>query len=37
MSHFLDRLNYFSNPKESFSEGFGGRSEEDHSAQTLLD
>ena len=23
MSHFLDRLNYFSNRKESFSDGFG--------------
>ncbi|MDH4294445.1 MAG: molybdopterin-dependent oxidoreductase, partial [Betaproteobacteria bacterium] len=23
MSHFLDRLNFFANPKESFAEGFG--------------
>ncbi len=29
MSHFLDRLNYFSNPKESFSDGFGVTSGED--------
>ena len=29
MSHFLDRLNYFSNPKESFSDGFGVTNGED--------
>lgn len=29
MSHFLDRLNYFSNPKESFSDGFGVSNGED--------
>ncbi len=29
MSHFLDRLSYFSNPKESFSDGFGVTNGED--------
>ena len=29
MSHFLDRLNYFSNPKESFSDGHGAVTGED--------
>jgi len=29
MSHFLDRLNYFANPKESFAEGFGVTTGED--------
>ena len=29
MSHFLDRLNYFSQPKESFSEGHGVTTGED--------
>ncbi|MGZ5172994.1 MAG: nitrate reductase subunit alpha, partial [Burkholderiales bacterium] len=29
MSHFLDRLNYFSNPKESFADGFGVTNGED--------
>jgi nitrate reductase alpha subunit len=29
MSHFLDRLNYFSNPRESFSGGFGVTNGED--------
>jgi nitrate reductase alpha subunit len=29
MSHFLDRLNYFSNPKESFAGGFGVTNGED--------
>jgi hypothetical protein len=29
MSHFLDRLNYFSNPRESFSDGFGVTNAED--------
>ncbi len=29
MSHFLDRLNYFSNPKERFSDGFGVSNGED--------
>ena len=29
MSHFLDRLNYFSNPRESFSDGFGVTNGED--------
>lgn len=29
MSHFLDRLNYFSNPKESFSNGHGLATGED--------
>ena len=29
MSHFLDRLNYFSSPKESFSDGFGVTNGED--------
>ncbi len=31
MSHFLDRLNYFSNPKESFSDGHGAVTGEDRS------
>jgi len=29
MSHFLDRLNYFSNPRESFADGFGVANGED--------
>ena len=29
MSHFLDRLKYFSNPKESFADGFGRVNGED--------
>jgi nitrate reductase / nitrite oxidoreductase, alpha subunit len=29
MSHFLDRLNYFSNPRESFAGGFGVTNGED--------
>jgi nitrate reductase alpha subunit len=29
MSHFLDRLKYFSNPKESFADGFGRPNGED--------
>ncbi len=29
MSHFLDRLKYFSNPKESFADGFGRINGED--------
>ena len=29
MSHFLDRLNYFSNPKETFSGGHGVTTGED--------
>jgi nitrate reductase alpha subunit len=29
MSHFLDRLKYFSNPKESFADGFGRTNGED--------
>jgi nitrate reductase alpha subunit len=29
MSHFLDRLNYFSNPRENFSDGFGVTNGED--------
>ena len=29
MSHFLDRRNYFSNPRESFSDGFGVTNAED--------
>jgi hypothetical protein len=29
MSHFLDRRNYFSNPRESFSDGFGVTNGED--------
>lgn len=29
MSHFLDRLNYFSNPKETFSKGHGVTTAED--------
>ncbi len=29
MSHFLDRLSYFSNPRESFSDGFGVTNGED--------
>ena len=29
MSHFLDRLNYFSNPKEAFSGGHGVTTGED--------
>jgi hypothetical protein len=29
MSHFLDRLSYFSNPRENFSDGFGVTNGED--------